>query len=76
MVEDATEEIRTRGDARLNLIEFASRIAGDADPSRAGHQVSALYVVLCLVVPAVMGLFAATAAFVLSKLARRRSLNE
>jgi hypothetical protein len=31
-------------DGRLNLIEFVSRVAGDADPSKIGHQASALCV--------------------------------
>ena len=60
----------------MNLIEFALRIAGDADPSRVGHQASALYVALCLLVPTAMGLLAVAVAFVVEKLARRGNLKQ
>ncbi len=52
------------------------RIAGDADPSRVGHQASALYVALCLLVPTAMGLLAVAVAFVVEKLARRGNLKQ
>ena len=54
----------------MALPDFVAQIARDADPVRDGYQASAMYVILCLVVPIAMGLVGAALGFVVEKLVR------
>jgi len=54
----------------MTLADFIAQIASDTDPAKTGYQASAVYVTLCLVVPAAIGLLGALVGYVLEKLGR------
>jgi hypothetical protein len=58
------------------LYEFIVNVARDADPLKDGYQVSAIYFVLCLLVPEAMGVVGAVLGFVAEKVVRRGNIKE
>jgi len=60
----------------MALHELVAQITRDADLLRDGHQLSAVYMVLCIVMPIAMGLFGAALGFVAEKLLRGGGMKE
>ena len=58
------------------LYEFVVNAARDADPLKGGYQVSAIYLILCLLVPPAMGLLGAVLGFIADRLVRRGKVKE
>jgi len=56
--------------------EFIVNAARDADLLKDGYQVSGVYLVLCLLVPKVMGLLGAVMGFVAQKLVRKGNVKK